>query len=190
MYGSGPQKVADTVNKEGGNLSLSDAKEIVSDYFKTFPKLKQWLNNRKEFIETNGYTYSFFGRKRRLPNVFSTDKVISSHEVRSGINMEIQALASDINLLGAIDTAKEIKLANKKSKIFMLVHDSIVALVPDEELEWYCATLKKCTQKDRGCSIPLFPIGIDQDIGQDYSFGKFESYYTLENGVLVKNETK
>jgi DNA polymerase I-like protein with 3'-5' exonuclease and polymerase domains len=190
LYGSGPQKVADTVNKEGGNLSLNDAKEIVSDYFKTFPKLKRWLSERKEFIEANGYTYSFFGRKRRLPNVNSTDKGMASHEVRSGINMEVQSLASDMNLLGAIDTAKELKIRKMKSKIFALVHDSIVAIVPDEEVDSYCEIVRRNTQKDRGCSIPGFPIGVDQDIGQDYSFGKFDSYYTLEKGVLTKNAPK
>lgn len=186
LYGSGPQKVADTVNKEGGNMTLYDAQQVISQYFDTFKKLKAWLNGRKDFIATNGYTYSFFGRKRRLPNVFSTDKGIASHEVRSGINMEVQSLASDVNLLGAIDTANELVRKGLKSRIFMLVHDSIVALVPDEEVDEYCAILKRNTQKDRGCNIPGFPIGVDQEVGQDYSFGKFEKYYELNGNILAR----
>ena len=74
------------------------------------------------------------------------------------------------------------------SKIFALVHDSIVALVPDSEVEEYSEIVKRNTQKDRGCSIPGFPIGVDQEIGQDYSFGKFEKVFKIENGILVKNE--
>jgi DNA polymerase I-like protein with 3'-5' exonuclease and polymerase domains len=186
LYGSGPAKVVESVNKEGGNLTLEQAKDIISDYFSKFSKLKQWLDSRKEFIETNGYTYSFFGRKRRLLNVFSTDKGIASHEVRSGINAEIQSLASDVNLLASIEVNKRVKRLGLDAKIFMLVHDSIVSLVRNDHLEEYCKILKEVTQKDRGCSIPGFPIGVDQESGYDYSFGKFDKVYELVEGNLVK----
>jgi len=68
----------------------------------------------------------------------------------------------------------------------MLVHDSIVALVKDEDVEQYCEILKRNTQKDRGCSIKNCPIGVDQDIGQDYSFGKFDKYYQLTDNTLSR----
>jgi len=189
LYGSGPQKVSDTVSKSTGEYyGLDRAKEDIKSYFTKFSKLKKWLKEREEFIRANGYTYSFFGRKRRLVNVFSSDKGIAAHEVRSGINSEVQSICSDVNLLGAMDTAVEIKSKGLDAKIFMLVHDSIVALVKDECVEEFCEILKRNTQKDRGCSIPNTPIGVDQDIGQDYSFDKFEEYYTLSGATLVKNE--
>ena len=62
-----------------------------------------------------------------------------------------------------------------------------MALVKDEHVETYCEVLKLNTQKDRGCSILGSPIGVDQDIGVDYSFGDFDQVYTLENGILIKN---
>lgn len=68
----------------------------------------------------------------------------------------------------------------------MLVHDSIVALVKEDEVDMYCEILKRNTQKDRGCSIPLFPVGVDQDIGDDYSFGKFEEYYEFDGHSLSR----
>ena len=185
LYGSGPQKVSDTVSKATGEYyGIDRAKQDIKSYFDKFSKLKNWLKARKEFIEANGYTYSFFGRKRRLINVFSTDKGIAAHEVRSGINAEVQSLASDMNLFGAMDTANEIKAKGIDAKIFMLVHDSIVALVKDECVEEYCEILKRNTQKDRGCSIPGFPIGVDQEVGQDYSFGKFDKQYIIEGNKL------
>lgn len=187
LYGSGPAKVAESVTKATGEYySLEDARENIKDYFTKFNKLKKWLDSRKEFISTNGYTYSFFGRKRRLPNVFSADKGIAAHEVRSGINMEVQSLASDMNLLGAIDTANECAAKGLDAKIFMLVHDSIVALVREDQVETYCNILKANTQKDRGCSIPMYPVGVDQDIGDDYSFGKFEEYYAVDGNTLSR----
>jgi DNA polymerase I-like protein with 3'-5' exonuclease and polymerase domains len=119
-----------------------------------------------------------------LLNVFSSDKGIAAHEVRSGINSEVQSLCSDINLFGAMETARDIK--HLDAKIFMLVHDSIVAVVKDEHVEAYREILIRNTQKDRGCSIAGNPIGVDQEIGQDYSFGKFDKTYELTGNSLSR----
>jgi len=185
LYGSGANKVSQTVSKATGEYyPVEQAQSDIKQYFSRFNKLKQWLDTRKTFIEQNGYTYSFFGRKRRLPNVFSSDKGIAAHEVRSGINAEVQSLASDVNLLGAIRTAKEISDKKLDAKIFMLVHDSIVALVKEEHVTEYCEILKRNTQHDWGCSISDSPIGVDQDIGDDYSFGHFNEVYTITEDRL------
>lgn len=180
LYGSGAAKVSQTVSKATGeDYPLEQAQADIKAYFTKFNKLKRWLDDRKAFISQNGFTYSFFGRKRRLPNVFSSDKGIAAHEVRSGINMEVQSLASDMNLLGAIGTANECKARGLDANIFMLVHDSVVALVREDQVDEYCEILKRNTQADRGCSIPGSPIGVDQDIGDDYSFGDWDSTYTI-----------
>jgi DNA polymerase I-like protein with 3'-5' exonuclease and polymerase domains len=189
LYGSGANKVADTVTKglpEGESYPVEQARDDIKAYFTKFSKLKQWLNDRKQFIEQNGYTYSFFGRKRRLPNVFSSDKGIAAHEVRSGINAEVQSLASDVNLLGAMRTANEISAKGLDAKIFMLVHDSIVALVKDEDVVEYCEILKRNTQHEWGCEIPGTPIGVDQDVGDDYSFGDWEKFYEFTGNNLAR----
>ena len=187
LYGSGPAKVSESVTKATNEpYPIEQAKDDIKAYFTRFNKLKSWLDQRKTFIEANGYTYSFFGRKRRLPNVFSADKGIAAHEVRSGINAEVQSLASDVNLLGAIDTAAMVKQKQLDAKIFMLVHDSIVALVKDEHVAQYCEILRDCTQRDRGCNIGNSPIGVDQDVGDDYSFGSWEETYELSGDKLAR----
>jgi len=187
LYGSGAKKVSETVTKATGEYySIEQAQDDIKAYFTKFNKLKRWLDSRKEFIQANGYTYSFFGRKRRLPNVFSSDKGIAAHEVRSGINAEVQSLASDMNLFGAMGTANEVKAKGLDAHIFMLVHDSIVAIVKDEDVVEYCEILKRNTQQDLGCSIKGCPIGVDQDIGQDYSFDHFEEVYELREDRLAR----
>lgn len=187
LYGASAGKVAESVTEATGEYySLEDAEQNIRDYFTKFKTLKKWLDTQKDTIKSQGFVYSFFGRKRRLPNVFSSDKAIASHEVRSGINSLIQSTCSDVNLLGAMDTQDECDNLGVDAKIFMLVHDSIVALVKDDYVEQYCRILKENTQKDRGCSIPGHPIGIDQDIGKDYSFGKFEEYYEVRGDKLAR----
>jgi len=191
LYGSGANKVSQTVSKATGEVyPVEQARDDIKQYFTKFNKLKKWLEDRKNFIQTNGYTYSFFGRKRRLPNVFSADKGIAAHEVRSGINAEVQSLASDVNLLGAMRTAQEVKEKQLDAKIFMLVHDSIVALVKDEDVVEYCEILKRNTQHQWGCEIPNTPIGVDQDIGEDYSFGHFTETYEIIGDTLARVQAR
>ena len=178
MYGAGARKISQEVTKSSGTFfSPQEAQEVIDDYFKTFHKLKSWINHNEKYIEQNGFIYSFFGRKRRLPNVASTDKGIKSHTIRSGLNFLVQSAASDINLLGAIDMEAYINAKGMKSKIFALVHDSILAEVPDEEVDMYRSKLQHFIQMDRGISIPGAPVGCDFDIGEDYSMGKFEAKY-------------
>ena len=175
LYGSGAKKVSDTVSKDSeDHFSLDDAQEAINLYFSTFSQLKKWLKDTEALIKKQGYLYTSFGRKRRLKNVFSPDKGIASHEVRSGINASVQSLASDINLFATIDMINEIEKQGLRAEIFMMVHDSIVAIVHPDDVSTYCETLAECTQRDRGFSIPSCPIGIDQEVSVDYSFGKFD----------------
>lgn len=173
------------VNKEAKNqgldfvFTLEDAEEAIAAYFARFKTLKKWIDNSKSAIQKNGYIYSHFGRKRRLANAFSSDPATKSHAIRSGVNFAVQSPSSDVNLLGAIEMWQYIIKNGMKSKIFALVHDSIVAEVPEEELENYKEKLKFFIQKDRGLTIPGFPIGCDFEIGDDYSFGGFEKQYGI-----------
>jgi DNA polymerase I-like protein with 3'-5' exonuclease and polymerase domains len=177
LYGSGPQKVADTVNEEGdGNFTLQDANAAIEDYFATFPVLKKWLTSQKKFIETNGFIYSIFGRKRRLGDVFSKDRKTKGHALRSGINFLVQSVASDINLLAGIKLQKDLNKSNLDAQIFALVHDSILAIVKDEDVPAYLALAAVAAQADYGVMIPNCPIGIDQEVGDDYSFIEHEYF--------------
>jgi DNA polymerase I-like protein with 3'-5' exonuclease and polymerase domains len=89
----------------------------------------------------------------------------------------VQSAASDINLLGAIDMGEFIKSQGMKARIFALVHDSILAEVPDDEIDFYSEVLEKFIQLDRGISISGAPVGCDFEVGEDYSMGKFEKMY-------------
>jgi len=179
MYGAGARKISEQVTKDSGRyFSPQEAQEVIDEYFAAFHKLKAWIEENQRFIQQNGFIYSFFGRKRRLPNVASSDKGIQSHSIRSGLNFLVQSAASDINLLGAIDMNAYIKATGMKARIFALVHDSILAEVPNEEVEDYQEKLAGFIQIDRGISIPGVPVGCDFEIvHDDYSGGKFEKRY-------------
>jgi DNA polymerase I-like protein with 3'-5' exonuclease and polymerase domains len=155
---------------EGAGISDGEAKQLIKWYFTTFPDLAKWLTSNQGFVKESGFLYSHFGRKRRVNNVFSPDRGVVGHAVRSAINFLVQSVASDVNLLAAIEMQSRIEAAGKNIKIFALVHDSILAEVPEAEVDWYVTNLRECTQKDRGVSIPGFPVPVDVEIGNNYKF--------------------
>jgi DNA polymerase I-like protein with 3'-5' exonuclease and polymerase domains len=178
LYGASAGKIAATVTAEGGKMSTRQAQATINEYFATFWKLKEWIDETRDFIKTKAHVYSPFGRKRRLPNVKSDNSGVQGHEIRSGLNFIIQSTASDVNLLGAIEMQAHIEKTGSKAKIFALVHDSILAEVPNEEIEQYKLDLVGFIQKDRGVSIPGVPIGCDFEVvADDYSNNKFTKQF-------------
>ena len=177
IYGAGAPTISNQVNKDGGNLSVNEAQEIIDQYFRNFSTLKRWIDANKKAIASNAGVYSHFGRKRRLPDVQSDNKGTVAHAIRSGLNFIVQSPASDVNLIGAMETQEIVESDGLDAKMFALVHDSVLADVAEEDVEAYCSILQTCIQRDRGISIPGCPIGCDFDIGDDYSFGKFEKTY-------------
>ena len=177
MYGAGPHKISEQVTKDGGKLSVEQARQIIKEYFGAFWKLEEWIEQQKKIIRRDSAIYSHFGRKRRLPDVKSDNKGVQGHAIRSGLNFLVQSAASDINLMGAVEAHSVIQQRKMKSKIFALVHDSVLAEVPLNEIEEYSDILKTEIQKDRGIYISGAAVGCDFEIGDDYSMGKFESKY-------------
>jgi len=178
IYGAGGWTISNSIYKDTGIvISPQECDEYIKDYFKAFPQLKQWLKDTQNFIAVNGFIYSHFGRKRRLTDVQSDNKAHKAHAIRSGLNFVIQSVASDINVLGGVEMNQWINANKFPAKIFALVHDSVLAEVREDCVEEYSVKLKEFIQRDRGISIPGCPVGCDFEVGQDYSFGKFEKAY-------------
>jgi DNA polymerase I-like protein with 3'-5' exonuclease and polymerase domains len=186
LYGAGAPKIASQITKDSGKyFSKMEAQEVIDDYFRTFWRLKKWLDEQEKLILARGYAYSHFGRKRRLRNIKSDNQGVVMHEIRSGINFLIQSPSSDINLIAAMEMQNDIKISGMDAKIFALVHDSILAEVREDQVENYCRVLKDYVESDRGLTIPGCPIGTDFEIGDDYSFGKFEELYLQDDRLVA-----
>jgi len=171
MYQAGPAKIAETAS-----VSPNEAKQFIAKYFREAYALKSYIEDSNSQIENNAFIYSFFGRKRRLPESRSPNPGVAKHAIRSGVNFLVQSVASDINVLGLIDLVKWIDEAGYKDVIlpFTVVHDSIVAEVREDLVDLYIEMTKKFIQTDRGCSIEGCAIGMDFEVGP--SWGELENY--------------
>ena len=164
LYGGGAKTVSDSAG-----CSKSEAQKHIDEYFKTFKVLSQWLEKKKKEAEKNGYLISAFGRKRRVPNVFSSSNEVVAHEVRSAVNAVIQSVASDTNLLAGIDMQKYIRDNGMEAYIFGLVHDSILAEVREDLVDEYKQKLHEFVVQDRGLKLANVDIVTDFNVGDDYA---------------------
>ncbi len=179
MYQAGPAKIAETVNKdarEGEGITSAQAKQFIGKYFGEAKKLKRFIDSSNQQIESKQYIYSFFGRKRRLPEAKSPNRGVAQHAIRSGVNFLVQSVASDINVMGVIDLVKWIEDNGYDDAIkpFTVVHDSIVSEVREDLVEEYIKNAKECIQRDRGLTIPNCPIKVDFEVGP--SWGELTDY--------------
>jgi len=164
LYGAGAHKVATTAG-----ITHHEATNIIKRYFGQFSQLDSWIGRVQDEINSRGYIYSTFGRKRRVPNVFSVDDYEQGHAMRSAMNFMVQSVASDINLMAAMDAHDAFKDTGMRAEIFALVHDSIVGQCHKDDVHKVEKILKMHTQKDRGVSIPGAPIGVDFGYGESYA---------------------
>jgi len=173
MYQAGPAKIAETVNKDakpGEEISVPQSKQFINKYFSEAKMLKKFIDSSNHQIENHAFIYSFFGRKRRLPEAKSPNQGVAKHAIRSGVNFLVQSVASDINVLGVIDLIKWIEDNDYLEAIlpFTVVHDSIVAEVREDLIDTYIENARRCIQTDRGLTIPGCPIKVDFEIGPSW----------------------
>jgi len=131
MYGRGIDSVA-----EEFDISRVEAQKIVNSFFLSYPQAKRWLSKTIFFAKENGYVKNILGRKRRLPDLKSSEKEVVAESGRQAVNSPIQSAASDLTLISLVRMTSRIKKQNKKTNIVLTVHDSIVFDVPEDEVDW------------------------------------------------------
>ncbi len=122
------------------NSSNVEAKEYLDNYFETYPEIKQYIQNTKEFVSKNNYVTTMFGRKINI-DMAGSKPIVRSMLERLAINAPIQGTASDIIKKAMIALNKE--LEGFKSKMILQIHDELVLECPIEEIEEVSKILRK-----------------------------------------------
>jgi len=165
MYQAGAPTIA-----EEANCTRGEAQDFINKYFSEAKSLYTFIQQCNNQIEGLHYIYSLFGRKRRLLEATSTNRAVKNHAIRSGVNFVIQSLASDISLLILIELMQWIDENNlhKDMMPFTIVHDAIVAEVKIECVPEFIQKMDELVKKDRGVSIPDYPIVMEYQVGPNW----------------------
>ncbi len=117
------------------DLSRSESKEIIDNYFKTYPELKAYMDSNIEKAREHGYVETIMGRRRYLPDINSKNHVVRNAAERNAINSPVQGSAADLIKIAMIHIATEMDKRKLKSRMLLQVHDELVFDARNSELE-------------------------------------------------------
>ena len=117
------------------NIENKEAKQIIEDYFHTFPGVKAYMEKSKEIVREKGYAETLFHRRRYLPDINSHNGTVRGFAERNAINAPIQGSEADIIKVAMVRIFKRFKAEDIKSKMIIQVHDELNFSVYPEEKE-------------------------------------------------------
>lgn len=147
------------------DLSRSEAKELIDTYYKTYPKLRNYISEQVDFARENGYVQTVLGRRRYLKDINGSNAVVRGAAERNAVNAPIQGSAADIIKIAMINIHKKLEAGNYKSKMLLQVHDELVFDVYKPELE----ELKPLIQSEMENAYKLsVPLDVELGLGDNW----------------------
>ena len=147
------------------SITRKEAAEYIEQYFNTYPKVKEFLNQLVEDAKKQGYVTTMFGRRRPVPELSSSNFMQRSFGERVAMNSPIQGTAADIIKIAMIEVWKGLKEAGLSSRLILQVHDELLLEVPLAEKERAEAILSEKMQKAAELLVDLV---IDLHTGKNW----------------------
>lgn len=146
-------------------VSRTEAKQLIDEYFKSFPKVKEYMDKSISKARDKGYVETMLGRKSILSDINSRNSIVRGNAERYAINAPIQGSAADIIKISMIDIFSELNNKNYKSKMILQVHDELVFDIYKPELEEIKNLVKIKMENAIKLSIPLI---VDIGVGNNW----------------------
>ncbi|KQB38268.1 DNA polymerase I [Flavobacterium aquidurense] len=147
------------------SLSRSESAALIEAYYKTYPRLRSYINEQIEFAREKGYVQTILGRRRYLKDINSANAVVRSAAERNAVNAPIQGSAADVIKIAMINIHKKLKEENWKSRMLLQVHDELVFDVHNDELEKIQPMIKHEMENAFMMSVPL---DVELGMGKDW----------------------
>lgn len=171
------RRVAKTVNfgviygmseyglEQATELSREEASQFITAYFEKYPGVRKYLDSTKQKARDTGYVQTLLGRRRPIPEINSSNRLVREAAERMAINMPVQGTSADIIKVAMINLYREMVNRQLKSKLLLQVHDELVFEVPEGEME----TMRQLVPQIMSDAIKLtVPIKVDIKSGQNW----------------------
>ncbi len=141
------------------SLSRKESADLIDAYYKTYPKLKSYMQEQVDFARENGYAQTVLGRRRYLKDINSANMMVKSGAERNAVNAPIQGSAADIIKIAMINIHKKLTSDTDgsvwKSKMLLQVHDELVFDVHNSEIEKIQPMIKHEMENAFTLAVPL-----------------------------------
>ena len=160
LYGISAFGLADRLQ-----IPQKEARQLITEYYNSFPKITEYLDSTLEFARQNGYVETLFGRRRYIRDINSSNAIVRKAAERNAINAPIQGTAADLIKIAMVNIWQAMKAQKLKSKMILQVHDELAFEVPKDELE----TMQQLVKEKMTTAIQLdVPLTIDINYGKNW----------------------
>ena len=150
IYGQGAFALA-----EQTGLSRSEAKQLIDNYYATYPRLKEYMAEQVQKAREDGFVETILGRRRHLKDINSNNFVVRGHAERNAINAPIQGSAADIIKIAMIKIDHELDIQQLETKMLLQVHDELLFEAPIDEVEVASKLIKTEMESAIETKVPL-----------------------------------
>ena len=137
------------------SLSRNEAKELIETYYKTYPKLKDYMDEQIAFAREEGYVKTVLGRRRYLKDINARNHVVKNAAERNAVNAPIQGSAADIIKVAMIKIHEKMQEKDFQSKMLLQVHDELIFDAHLDELDELKAMIKEEMENAHHLEVPL-----------------------------------
>ena len=147
------------------SIGRKEAAKYIEDYFKTYPRIKTFLDDTVAHAKEMGYVVTLFGRRRPVPELSSSNFMQRSFGERVAMNAPIQGTAADIMKIAMIGVNRRLKEQNLKSRLVLQVHDELLIEAYRPELPEVEKILRE--EMEQAASLDV-PLEIDMHTGENW----------------------
>ena len=164
IYGIG----AFSLSKDIG-VSLKEAKQYIENYLANYPKVSEFMDKTVSEGMKNGYVTTIFGRRRMIPELTSSNKVLQAFGKRAAMNAPIQGAAADIIKLAMVAVYRRLKKEKLDARLILQVHDELIIEAKEELAGKVEALLKE--EMESAVSLAV-PMTVDVHSGRSWYIAK------------------
>ena len=137
------------------NISRKEAEEYMNIYFERYPRIKEYLDEVIDYTKDNGYVLTLYNRRRFIPEIQSSNKIVKALGERLAMNAPIQGTAADIKKIAMVKVYNRLKKENLKSTLILQVHDELILNVKKDEEEIVKNIVKEEMEGAVNLKVPL-----------------------------------
>ena len=160
IYGIGAFSLAKDIN-----TSVAKAKKYIADYLAKYPKVDKFMEDTVNNAFRDGYVTTMFGRKRRIPELSSSNKVLQAAGKRIAMNTPVQGTAADLIKIAMINVYNRLKAEKLDAKLILQVHDELI-IESDTACAEKCAEILR--EEMQGVYEMRVPLAVDVHTGHSW----------------------
>lgn len=160
MYGMGEYSLAEDLG-----IPMKEAKTYIQNYLARFPKITEYFQRTNESAYADGYVSTMFGRRRYIPELKASNKMLRAFGERVARNSPIQGSAADIIKIAMIRVSERLKRECPTARLILQVHDELLIEAPRDGKELACRIL--CEEMENAVSLGI-KLSVEAGIGETW----------------------